>query len=332
MAGSYRKINYSVRPAKAIERKMLCDAFRRLSPFARVATYRYIGFGSIYFTDFHLFHRSLGMDDMLSIEKDADAEECFLFNKPYNCVRLDCRPASAVLPELDWQTKSIVWLDYDGKLDESVLSDITTVGARSSSGSVLVISVNANVEGHPDETVRQEYKAETGLGFDLDDYRLREFRNRVGDALPPESLGSELRGRGLARISRMLIHNRLQETLSVRNGLLPPEKKILYRQLFNFHYSDGARMLTVGGIFFEAGDLEKFDASYFSELSFCRFGQEPYTIQVPCLTMKEMRQLNAQLPKTPAAELSLPGVPSSDIQRYAELYRYFPTFAEAIFT
>jgi hypothetical protein len=48
--------------------------------------------------------------------------------------------------------------------------------------------------------------------------------------------------------------------------------------------------------------------------------------------MKEMRYLNAQLPKGGAAAVTLPGVPPSDIERYAEIYRYFPTFAEAIFT
>ena len=48
---------------------MLRDAFRRLHPFDRIENYRYIGFGSIYFSDFHLFHRSFGMEDMLSIEK-----------------------------------------------------------------------------------------------------------------------------------------------------------------------------------------------------------------------------------------------------------------------
>ena len=75
-----------------------------------------------------------------------------------------------------------------------------------------------------------------------------------------------------------------------------------------------------------------FNACSFNELNFVRFGEETYNIEVPCLTMKEMRHLNAQLPKVGAAALALPGVPPSDIERYAELYRYFPTFAEAIFT
>lgn len=332
MGRSYRQINYSLRPAKAIERKMLCESFRRLYPFGKIETYRYVGFGSIYFSDFYLFHRALGINDMLSIEKDAYAEECFQFNKPYKCVRLDCRPASEVLPELDWQAKTVVWLDYDGKLDETVLSDVTSVCARACSGSVLVVSVNAHVERDPDEAARQQYTAETGLPFNLDAYRLRAFRNRIGGCLPPEVAGSELRGRGLAKISRRVIHGGIEEALSVRNSLVPAEKKLIYRQIFNFLHSDGALILTAGGVFFEAREQQKFDACSFDELNFVRLGDEPYAIEVPCLTMKEMRHLNAQLPQAAAAALNLPGVLPSDIERYAELYRYFPTFAEAIFT
>ncbi len=65
---SYRKINYRVRPAKSIQRKMLCDALLRLSFFEPVENYRYVGFGSTTFTDFILFHKILGIKDMISIE------------------------------------------------------------------------------------------------------------------------------------------------------------------------------------------------------------------------------------------------------------------------
>ena len=201
MPGSYRQINYSLRPAKATERKMICEVFRRLYPFGKIETYRYIGFGSIYFSDFHLFHRALGMDDMLSIEKDAYAEECFEFNKPYKCVRIDCRPASEVLPELDWQVKTLAWLDYESKLDETVLSDVGSVCAKACSGSVLIVTVNAHMERDSDETVRQEYEEQTGLQFNLMNYRLHELRKRLSDHVPPEVEGSELRGKGLAIVT-----------------------------------------------------------------------------------------------------------------------------------
>jgi hypothetical protein len=269
---------------------------------------------------------------MLSIEKDAYAEECFQFNKPYKCVRLDFRNASEVLPELEWDPKTIVWLDYDGKLDDETLSDITSVSAKICSGSVLVISANVTPESDPDEQARAEYTKETGLIFSLDDYRLRELRNRIGQSLPPEVLGSELRGKGLAKISRRVINSTLEETLSARNSLVAADKKLIYRQIFNFIYRDGALMLTTGGVFFEKGDENKFDACGFSDLDFVRTGEEPYVIEVPCLTMKEIRHLNAQLPNASMDGLAVPGVPPSDIERYAELYRYFPAFVEAIFT
>ncbi len=332
MAGNHREINYSLRPAKAVERKMICETLRRLYPFGEIDTYRYIGFGSIYFADFQLFHRSLGMDVMLSIEKDSYAQECLEFNKPYKCVRLDCRPASEVLPEVDWRAKSIVWLDYNSKLDRTVLSDIGSVCAKACSGSVLVVTVNVHVERDPDEATRHDYSAQTGLEFTLDGYRLYELRKRVSDRLPPEVKGSDLRGKGLAALSRNVMNSKVQEALSSRNSVAPTDKKLVHRQIFNFHYSDGTPMLTVGWVFFEAAEEHKFDVCAFCGLSFVRSGEEPFAIRIPCLTIKEMRHLNAQLPQVGVPAVTLPGVPPSDIERYAEIYRYFPTFAEAIFT
>ena len=72
MAGK-PKLDYRLRPAKSIERKMLAESFRRLSQFGRVDLYRYVGFGSLYFSDFLLFHKLLGFKHMLSIEKSDDS-------------------------------------------------------------------------------------------------------------------------------------------------------------------------------------------------------------------------------------------------------------------
>ncbi|RMG75351.1 MAG: hypothetical protein D6711_06830, partial [Chloroflexi bacterium] len=64
MPSSSRKINYGLRPAKHIERKMLIEIFRRLSEFGSVESYRYIGFGALYFNDFYQFHKYLGIQNM----------------------------------------------------------------------------------------------------------------------------------------------------------------------------------------------------------------------------------------------------------------------------
>lgn len=64
-------VGYSLRPAKHVERRILCDAFRRRSKFASVESYQYVGFGSVWFSDFSLFHRQLGIGKMISIERNG---------------------------------------------------------------------------------------------------------------------------------------------------------------------------------------------------------------------------------------------------------------------
>ena len=122
MAESYKKIDYRLRPAKNVERKMLAEAFNRLSKFAPVNSYRYIGMGSLYFSDFILFHRSLGFQKMISIEAEEKEpqQERFKFNKPFNCVDIKFGFTSKILPNLNWDTRDVIWLDYDGKLNLDV--------------------------------------------------------------------------------------------------------------------------------------------------------------------------------------------------------------------
>ena len=49
MPGSFTKVNYALRPAKSIERKMMAEAVRRLSPVIATEDYAYVGFGSPFF-------------------------------------------------------------------------------------------------------------------------------------------------------------------------------------------------------------------------------------------------------------------------------------------
>jgi len=331
MPRSYRIINYTLRPAKAIERRMLCAAFERLHPFQRIERYRYVGFGSIYFSDFQLFHRELGITDMLSIEGDISAKACFRFNRPYKCIHLKFATSAEVLSTLDWGRLTILWLDYDDRLNVNILGDIATVCLRATSGSLVVISVNAQPDAEPSEEDRKLYENETGRTFDLGDYRLRIARELVGEKLPAGTSGSNLRGQELTKVFREIIHNEIAEQLSIRNAMLPDEEKIRYRQLFHFRYKDGAQMITVGGILFRDAEKQIVATCDFDTLPFIRSSAEPCSIKVPCLTAKEIRHLNSQLPTRSSAKLRAAGVQDADIQKYAEVYRYFPTFSEILF-
>ena len=67
MPGTFKKIDYRLRPAKHAERVMLVDLFRRMR-FAPIETYQYIGFGSVAFVDFRMVHKELGIKGLVSIE------------------------------------------------------------------------------------------------------------------------------------------------------------------------------------------------------------------------------------------------------------------------
>lgn len=313
MAGSYERINFALRPAKNMERKMLCDAFRRLSEFARVDSYRYIGLGSVYFSDFSLFHKALGITSALSIERDTHKRDRFLFNLPFKCIDMRFGESNNILPELPWDIRTILWLDYDGKLGGSVLTDVKFFCSRAVSGSVIVVTVNAE----PDD-----------MGTD----RLHSLKVDVGEEKVPADVKlADLDAWGTARISRRIINNEILQTLTERNGGRPAGTRIKYKQLFNFHYADGAKMLTVGGLLYEEGQSDIVERCGFKHLPFVKFWAREYRIEVPILTFKEFRHLDAQLPKRKNSKLKARSIPKRDLAKYERVYRYFPSFVEAEF-
>lgn len=311
MLRSYEKIHYGLRPAKNIERKMLAEAFRRLSEFGTIESYRYIGFGSTYFSDFSLFHKSLGITNMLSIEWDAENDERFRFNRPFRCVQIRFGDSNQVLPTLSWNERTILWLDYDRKLDCAVLTDVSWFCAHAVPGSAILVTVNAK----PDR---------------FDQEPLQQLRDRVGEEkVSPAIQETELSGWGTADVYRRIITNEIQEKLDSRNGGRSAGSRMLYRQLFNFRYADGPKMLTVGGLLFEEGQSNIVGKCAFETLPFVKTGEEPYLIEVPNLTFRELRYLDAQLPISDPRQLDAPSIPEKDLERYARVYRYFPAFVDA---
>ena len=316
MAASYERIHYGLRPAKNVQRKMLVEALRKLSELAAIDSYRYIGFGSTYFSDFSLFHKSLGIKNMISIERDVANRKRFEFNCPFNCIQIAFGDSNAVLPTLPWNVKTIIWLDYDGTLEPSVLTDVKFFCASASPGSVIVVTVNAE----PRE-------------LDPKNPRLEQLQKILGkERIPAEVTESDLSDWGTARVFRRILNSEILETLSERNGGLGDENKIDYKPLFDFCYRDGDRMLTVGGLLYERGQDPNVAKCAFDKLDFVRTSlksnSKPCLIEVPRLTYREIRHLDRQLPRSKKKKLTVPKVSPDDIKKYERIYRYFPTFAE----
>lgn len=150
MAGSSKSVNYTIRPCKSIERKMMCEMISRLTMFDYVKNYRYIGMGAKYFVDFSLLHKKFGISDMYSMEINSTEKnkKRFEFNKPFNCIKMMFGNASDILnsSNMSWKNeKNIIWLDYDGGIKGDQIQDVESCIGKVESGSVIFVSFNSDL-------------------------------------------------------------------------------------------------------------------------------------------------------------------------------------------
>jgi hypothetical protein len=315
---TFEKFNYGLRPAKNIERKMMCEALARLSRIAPLTSYHYIGFGAVGFHDFVLLHQRLGIHRMTSVEVYTAARKRIRFNRPYSCIRIRWGLSYDVIPMLKWNHRAIIWLDYDKPLESRMLGDLTVVASSIRSGSVVAVTVDAE----PGRAVPEE---------NMPQKRLDDLRLRVGKAKIRASVtGAELSKWGVAKVSRDIIHDHLEKTLSDRNAPLQADARLSYHQLFNFQYADNAKMLTVGGLISDRNDSAKLNANHFKDLDFIRTeeAEGAYRIEPPILTLREIRFLDERLPRISRSGRYPEWLPEDERKRYAKVYRYFPAFSE----
>lgn len=316
---SYNNIDYRLRPGKYAERQMVVEAIGRLR-FRDLKSYRYVGMGSIYFTDFKLLFRSLGISSMISIEQEEDDRDRFDWNKPYEQVQMLYGSTAVHLPSIDWSYPSVVWLDYDGQIAGSKLEDLDLVVSKAASGSMVMISVNAEKPA-PEGMKKEDREADPILAL-----KAMVGRERTPTDLKPE----QLRGAQAVKVYYQLINDAIEASLARTNALIPQaERKLVWKQLLNFQYKDGASMLTVGGVVFEISDNPSFNAGNFTSLDFYRPDQTPYVIDIPRLTMKEMAHLERSAALDPTTCADLPWLDDKERSLFLQMYRYLPNFVAA---
>jgi hypothetical protein len=313
MAGSYTKIDYRIRPAKYAERLMMIDAYRRLR-FSSIESYQYVGLGSIYFTDFSLVHRTLGIDKLVSIEMNEADKDRFEANIPYASIEMLWGRTSSQLSKVRLDLRSIVWMDYDGRLDRSVLADVAHIAGQAIGGSILAITVQCRF----DRVTRED-----GSDASVDALKASLGMERV----PHDLATKDLLGKGTGALFRRIILAEIDDALAARNAVLPAGQRIKYRQIFNFRYEDGVQMMTIGIVFYDAGQTVLLDLCGFDDLPFTRRGEETFDIGIPKLTPVEIKHLERQLPLEGVRVLNRGPIPQRDANQYEQLYRYFPSIA-----
>lgn len=323
MANSGKKINYNLRPAKNIERKMIRDVLVRLFPFGIFSKYQYIGFGSKYFIDFSIIHKYLHVNTMISIEGDLTNRKRYLFNRPFDCIDIKFGHSTDVLPKLDLSIKSIVWLDYDEAFSSYMLEDISTLASRLPSGSIICLSYNS--QPYILQNLKNEYP-NIAEGY----YR-KKFEEIFGEEHIPGNFDE--RGwsnkKSFSLFIRNVIISQLATVLSGRNNIeTEKEEWLSAKQILYFDYSDGAHMSTLAFVVASENDKDLLNSCKLNELSFFRDKDECYEIKTPNLTSKEIRFLMEKMPNEKALEVDNLIFNENDVVEFQKNYRYYPAFME----
>jgi hypothetical protein len=301
-----REIDYRIRPAKNVERKMLLEICSRMGVVQELSGYRYVGMGSIYFVDFSLFHRALGIDSMISLEGREGLMERCEWNRPFDCIEVRPTSVEAALAELRSDEPTIMWLDFEDKLDSAILSQLAEACEVLAPRSILIATVNATP--------------------DAPESRVRNFRQRFGNrdlanVNKDEDLGKEK----LRKLNYAYMRQAVEEavgTRGIRDG-------VVQRQLAHFTYKDGADMLTVAWLLYGEEEAQLIDSCGFDNLAFAHDGDNPFNIAVPKLTHRERLELDRLLPEGDIEDP--PGsITVEDATAYSLLYRQMPIYVDAV--
>lgn len=318
MPGSDQKINYQVRPAKSIERKMLCDLIREIQLIRADGEMRYIGLGAKYFTDFLLLHNEFGITDMISIEAEKERQIRYEFNKPLKCIQMWYGTTNEVLPQIDGFDKkmNLIWLDYDNSFEDTMLIDVETICRNLRVGSMFFLSCNYSFRGEkPSE-------------------KMVSFKNNVGDFFDEEIAKSEYTSKNMPFVIKKLIDKQIKKNIGMRNRLAQSFTE--YLQLLFLTYKDGAPMMTIGGILVDEILKKKIKSSgLFGRYLFMSCDEQIFSIDIPQLTNKEIQLILKNLPVTEEEFLKdkqkFYGIEYDEICKFERIYRYYPYYSEGLF-
>lgn len=325
---SYERVDYSIRTNKNIERKLVFERLQVLLRSFDFGAYRYMGLGSMWFIDFVLAHRQLGIKEMWSFEEKNAARADF--NKPYHCIDVKAQKSSAGIQAMgadDWLKPAIVWFDYDGAFDGDVKDDCERLLDRLLPGSVLIVTVNSDKRVYkPSGPADQTAPAIT---------KLREL---LADAVPVTATGGkgDIEAGEFPAVFGTAILSFMTGAVR-RAGRVDSGQPVVFVPLFNLQHRDGATMSTLGGMLANAAQLDRLQNLFsLTEAQLLADGALlKEVLDIVPITSKEKSALDRLLPCDEAgfsARLAASGVrlDETEARKYLKLYTQFPVFAETV--
>lgn len=247
---SFERIDYQLRYNKHIERKLVFDVLAYIRQMIGIEQHQYLGFGSMWFADFRLAHRLLGMNQMISMEKEQHADRA-KFNSPYYSIEVKGGMSSDSLKAIDWSKPVIAWLDYDGTLDSDAAADLKQILQNCLADSVVIVTLNANRDSYRTRGVNgPRARKQTALGQvesmlvpGVVPARFEPVNTGVGHGdVKEEDFPEFLADSVLAYMTHLVNRGGGQIT----DETSTPETAT-FLPLFNLCHKDGVDMITVGG-------------------------------------------------------------------------------------
>ncbi len=318
-SNSFKQFDYSLRPSKQVERKVMIEVLHRLSEAGyAISEYKYLGFGSVYYVDFLMFHKYLFIENMVCVEW-GDVARRMRFNKPYKFIKLKLGALSKHIPGIRPSEKHLIWLDYDRPLDPAMLQDINDTLVRLGRRSIFVVTIDARP---------RLPKSQFAVGEMSQDQRelltLKVYNEWFGQYSGTPITRAMISGAHVAPLFYDVVTER------IRQALLRRDRDLRLIQLFNYVYKDGAPMLTLGGIVGAATDEQAVRDAGILEHRFVRTGSDYLEISVPPLTIREKQWIDCRLhPGLKADRLSFE-LDEELLANYCKFYKEYPTYLETL--
>lgn len=320
MSSTQVKLNYSLRPYKQIERKIIIDMLisLKLKKFD-LSKYWYAGMGSIFFYDFQMFHKYLGINKMICYETE-NIEKRMEFNKPFDFIDIRIGDIGDDITELlNIENNLFIWLDYEGILDKTKLGIIETIIKNAKDGTILLVSFNSFANSY-----LNRYPS-------FEEERIELIKQRILD-----EFGVSIENKATSRKS---FPETLAKILINQVNYSSIGRKEKFKQLINLTYSDGTSMLTIGGI------ITKKDTDFTDCNCFYNPSEKPEIIDTPIITLREKHYLDRNINRIRSEQSQLSintlkqkacdadiaaslDMKNDDLSSFIKYYKYIPTYIE----
>lgn len=318
---SFKQFHYGLRLSKQIERKVMIEVLHRLSNHGYSwVDYTYVGFGSVFYIDFIMFHKYLFLEKMICIEW-GDIARRMKFNKPFKFITLELGALSSYIAKMKTNKPYLVWLDYDRSLDDVMLQDIDGCVGRIGPRSIFVVTIDARPK-LPSDLPELDDVSEMSAD-DRESLTVQKYKEWFAAYANRTITRDDLSRNHVTDLFYQVVTERIRLTLSQRGGLQ-------FVQLFNYLYRDGAPMFTLGGIVCTESDRTKLEATRILDQEFVINGADYLEISAPPLTIREKHWLDSKLD----ANLKSTDLPfeleDELLADYRRFYRAYPTYFETL--